>query len=283
MKVRNALFAGSWYPGSADACEKQIEEFLEEAPPLPDDGKPRVGGIVPHAGWMFSGAIACSVIASLKTGEPPDVIALFGRHLPPGGANSILAEGAWETPFGPVEIETDLAAALIDRFPFQVEPPGRPVQDNTMELQLPFLKYFFPETKLVPMAVPPDTASLAIGRGVVDLAAEAGLRLKVIGSTDLTHYGANYGFEPQGRGREAVDWVRFENDRKIIEAMLALEPETVIRQALENQNACCGGAAATALAAAKALGAVDAESVAYATSYEKNPGDSFVGYVGVVF
>ncbi len=283
MKVRKAVFAGSWYPAAPDACENQIQEFLEEAPPMPDDGGRRVGGIVPHAGWVFSGAIACGVIASLKNGGAPDVIAVFGKHLPPGGPNSILAEGAVETPFGPIEIRTDLAERLVERFPFQVESPDRPVQDNTIELQLPFIKYFFPDAKLVPMGVPPSLGSLKIGEAAAEIAAEAGLKLKVIGSTDLTHYGANFGFEPKGRGREAVDWVRFENDRKVIEAMLAMDPETVIQQALDNHNACCGGAAATALAAGKALGATEAESVAYATSYEKSPGSSFVGYVGIVF
>lgn len=283
MKIRKAIFAGSWYPGSAKDCETQIQAFLKETPPLADDGQTRFGGIVPHAGWFFSGAIACSVVASLHQGESPDAFVLFGRHLPPGAPSSILAEGAWDTPLGPIEIQTDAAAKFIDKFPFQVEPPGQTVQDNTMELQLPFLKYFFPKAKLVPLAVPPALTSLEIGKAVAEIAAETGLNLKVLGSTDLTHYGANYGFAPKGLSREAVDWVRFENDRKVVEAMLALDPEAVIQESLDNHNACCGGAAASALAAGKALGAIRAESVAYATSYEKNPGDSFVGYVGVVF
>jgi AmmeMemoRadiSam system protein B len=57
----------------------------------------------------------------------------------------------------------------------------------------------------------------------------------------------------------------------------------VIDEALARQNACCAGAAATAIEAAKHLGADRAESIAYATSYDKSPGDSFVGYVGIVF
>jgi AmmeMemoRadiSam system protein B len=65
--------------------------------------------------------------------------------------------------------------------------------------------------------------------------------------------------------------------------MLALDPERIIREGLENQNACCAGAAATAIAAGKQLGATKAEKIVYATSYDKSPGDSFVGYVGIVF
>jgi AmmeMemoRadiSam system protein B len=77
--------------------------------------------------------------------------------------------------------------------------------------------------------------------------------------------------------------VRQENDRRVIEAMLGLDPERVIDEALKNQNACCPGAAATAIQAGKHLGATAAESITYATSYDRSPGDSFVGYVGIVF
>ena len=69
----------------------------------------------------------------------------------------------------------------------------------------------------------------------------------------------------------------------MIDTMMAMEPQQVISEALANQNACCAGAAATAIAAGKALGAEKAETIAYATSYDKSPGDSFVGYVGIVF
>jgi AmmeMemoRadiSam system protein B len=90
-------------------------------------------------------------------------------------------------------------------------------------------------------------------------------------------------FVSEGTGLQAVDWVRNENDRRIIDTMLDMDTEKVIDEALTSQNACCAGAAATAIEAAKHLGADQAESIAYTTSYDKSPGDSFVGYVGIVF
>ena len=110
-----------------------------------------------------------------------------------------------------------------------------------------------------------------------------GKKIVVVGTTDLTHYGSNYGFMPKGTGPDAVDWVKRRNDKRFVDALLAMDPERVIEEGLSNQNACCAGAAATALSAAKHLGALEAETVAYSTSYDKSPGDSFVGYVGVVF
>lgn len=118
---------------------------------------------------------------------------------------------------------------------------------------------------------------------MVETAGKLGLSIVVIGSTDLTHYGPNYGFTAKGRGKTAVDWVSKENDRRVIDAMLRMDPEAVIREGLTNDNACCCGAAAAAIAAGKAMGAEKAEQLAYATSYDKSPGDSFVGYVGVLF
>lgn len=283
MKARKAMFAGSWYPDSAAACEREIAAFIQKAEGPSTDDKKRVGGIVPHAGWYYSGNIACNVIHRLSRGLPPDVVVIFGMHLHPGSPRYMMTAGSWETPFGELPIAAELARELSRRFEFQIETAAHFNRDNTIELQLPFIRYFFEDVAILPVGVPPAIESLEVARAVVEIAAGLGLGLKILGSTDLTHYGLNYGFSPKGVGATAVDWVRNENDRRIIDAMLALDPEGVIREALASQNACCAGAAAAAIAAAKQLGAEAAETVAYATSYDKSPGDSFVGYVGVVF
>ena len=195
-----------------------------------------------------------------------------------------MAGGAWETPFGEIQIHETLAEKLLQRFDFQVETPRSYTPDNTIELQLPFVKYFFPQTQLL---LPSECRrSKGHWRSVapwLQIAADLDLTLQVIGSTDLTHYGRNYGFTSRGSGKEAVEWVKETNDSQIIDAMLAMDPEKVISEALANKNACCAGAAATAIAAVKNLGATRALNTTYATSYDKSPGDSFVGYVGMVF
>lgn len=281
MKLRKANFAGSWYPRSASGCEEEIRKFSKESQLVVDPGIKLTGGIVPHAGWYFSGRIACNVIEALSKGERPDAVIIYGMHLHPASPCYIMTEGAWETPLGEMVIEENIANEVAGRFEFDTT--GQFNHDNTIELQLPFVRYFFGDVKFVPLGVPPVVESLEIGRAVAEIALRSGLTIKVIGSTDLTHYGLNYGFIPKGTGSDAVKWVYQENDRRIIEAMTAIDPERVIHEALERQNACCSGAAATALATAKALGADKAQCVAYASSYEKSPGDSFVGYAGILF
>jgi AmmeMemoRadiSam system protein B len=281
--IRQPVFAGSWYPASAVDCEKEIEGFLAEGQSLALPDRELVAGIVPHAGWYFSGSIACNVIHCLKGDAPPDVIVVFGMHLHPGSTCYMMAEGAWETPFGEIPVEEKLAAEIADKFAFTIETPQNFSQDNTIELQLPFIKYFFKDAKILALGVPPNKTSLDIGRAVATISRQMGLSIKVIGSTDLTHYGRNYGFVSQGSGKQAVDWVRNENDRRVIDAMLEMQPEKVMAEAQASQNACCAGAAATAIETAKHLGADRADELVYATSYDKSPGESFVGYVGIVF
>jgi len=283
MNVRKSIFSGSWYPDNASACEKEIEGFLKEYSTETVSERTLTGGIVPHAGWFFSGSIACNVIHRLQDENPPDVFVIFGMHLHSGSPAYIMTDGAWETPFGAIQIEKQLAGELAEKFTFEIETTDRFTQDNTIELQLPFIKYFFKDAKIVPIGAPPTKKSLEIGKAVVDMSTRMGLQVKVIGSTDLTHYGPNYSFMSQGTGLSAVDWVRNKNDRRVIDAMLAMDPEKVIKEGMTHQNACCSGAAATAIAAAKQLGAQQAETIAYATSYDKSPGTSFVGYVGIVF
>jgi len=284
--VRKPAFAGSWYPASASACEKEIKTFLKESRFQTDPNADYMGGIVPHAGWYFSGSLACHVISALSGPElqpKPDVVVVFGMHMHPHSTPCIMTEGAWETPFGNIKIDSELSGRLAKKFSFNIETTHHFTPDNTIELQLPFIKYFFTDSRLIPIGVPPAAKTLEIGRSLAEMAQQSGMTIKVVGSTDLTHYGTNYGFAPMGTGQDAVDWVRNHNDRNAIDRMLAMDPEGLIAEGIANQNACCSGAAAAAITTTTALGTKKSSYVGYSSSYEKHPGDSFVGYTGILF
>ncbi|RJP94266.1 MAG: AmmeMemoRadiSam system protein B, partial [Desulfobacteraceae bacterium] len=290
MNVRKPSFAGSWYPARASECEAEIRRFLSDPyTEIRTEDLPKanhLGGIVPHAGWYFSGSLACRVIAALRGPEQehqPDIVVIFGMHLHPHSTPCIMTDGAWETPFGDIEIETQVSRILAQQFSFKIEAADRFTPDNTIELQLPFVKYFFGASRLIPIGAPPSSKTLEIANSLVDIAQEAGKTLKIIGSTDLTHYGDSYGFSPAGRGERAAIWARNHSDKKIIELMLAMNPEGVIAEGLQHQNACCSGAAAAAIVAARKLGATTAHYIGYSSSHDKHPGDSFVGYAGMTF
>ncbi len=283
MELRKSVFSGSWYPGGAKDCEKQIKEFLSEGSlNVPTDIEYKVG-IVPHAGWYFSGSLACNVINMLKNGDKPDTVIIFGMHLAPNSDPYIMAEGAWETPFGPIEVDVETGNEIKKHESFVHETPSRYVKDNTIELQMPFVKYFFPDARVLTMGVPPSDVGMRIGAKIVEITQEKGTSIKVIGSTDLTHYGPNYGFTPKGTGQEAVEWVKNTNDKNVVDLMLSMETTRVISEGLQNSSACCAGAAAASIEAAKLLGAKAGHLTGYSTSNDKSPGSSFVGYAGILF
>jgi len=117
---------------------------------------------------------------------------------------------------------------------------------------------------------------------VVAVAQELQVSLLVFGSTDLTHYGPNYGWAPKGFGPGAVKWVKEVNDKRFIEAALKLDGPGLMQAVAEDQSACSAGGAAAAVAAARKLGATKTFLSDYYTSYDIMPGDSFVGYAGIV-
>lgn len=286
MHKRKPAFAGSWYPGNPDECKRMIRSFLEQNRFAAEISGAAAGGIVPHAGWAFSGDLACRVIAHVRgdTAEPdPDVVIVFGMHLPPGNRPVMMTRGAWQTPLGDIEIQEQLAQAVAEKFSCAIETPDNFVPENTIELQLPFVKHFFPDSRVVTIGAPPSPTALELGRFAAEKAAELNLSAKVIGSTDLTHYGPDFNFTPAGTGPDAYQWVKTQNDRRVIDKMLEMDGPAVIEQGLSNQNACCAGAAAAAIAASKTLGATAGHLVGYSSSYEKNPGSTFVGYGGIVY
>jgi AmmeMemoRadiSam system protein B len=284
MGVRKrAALRGQWYPESMEACLKEVEGFLKEKWIHRPEGDHYRAGIVPHAGWLFSGSIACRVIETLARGTKPDLVVLFGHHLGPSDPTTVMAEGILETPFGDLTVNTDFSEAL-SKAPFIRKEMGPfMAPENTLELQLPFVRYFFGDIPVCLMGVAPNKSAVPTGQAVVETAIQMGLTVKLIGSTDLTHYGPNFGFTPQGKGKAARQWVDATNDREAIDKMLALDVQGFAQEALIKHNACCSGAVTATLAAAQALGIPRGLEIAHTTSFVKSPSDSFVGYTGVVF
>ena len=281
MIRKNAGFAGSWYPSDAGQCQREIRQFLKEGePPLRGDF---VCGIVPHAGWFFSGALACRVMAAMAEKTSPDLVLIFGMHMHPNELPRILSRGGWETPLGNLDIHDGFVRELVKRVGVQLDTPDTFPGDNTIEVQLPMVKYFFPTACMVPVGVPPSPVAEQIGVESVDVARYLGIDMVVVGSTDLTHYGENFGFAPAGTGVKAREWMEKENDAAAMDAMQAMDVDTILSQGRQRQNMCCAGAVAATVASARALGANKSTVLGYSNSFDKNPGSSMVGYTGVLF
>lgn len=281
MNQRKRNLPRGWYPWDGKDCKREIESFLEGWSPLHLPSGDRRGGIVPHAGWYFSGKLAARVFYSLKTKSKMELIVLYGGHLGSEDFPRIVTEDAWETPFGDIEIHKEFVKRLMKRIEVKMESPSS--GDNTIEIQLAMVKYFFPEARLLAIRSPLSLRAEALGEEVGKIAQEEGISVLAIGSTDLTHYGPNYGFLKKGIGPSAVEWVRKENDKGFIDRALRMDTEGLLEHALENDSACSAGAAVSAISTCKAMGAEKGILLDYYTSYEIMPDDSFVGYAGIIY
>lgn len=279
--IRKRSLPRGWYPFDEKDCKRDIESYLEGWSPLQSPPGGGIGGIVPHAGWYFSGRLAARVFYSLKSQRKIDVVVLYGGHLGPDDLPQVVTEKAWETPFGEIEIHTDLVKHLMRRIDAEKESPSS--GDNTIEVQLAMVKYFFPEAKLLAVRSPLSQKADLLGKEVAEIARQEGISVLAIGSTDLTHYGPNYGFLAKGTGSTSVEWVKKENDKGFIDRALRMDTEGLITHAQKNDSACSAGAAASAIATCKALGAKKGVLVDYYTSYDILPDSSFVGYAGIVY
>ena len=279
MKVYEMRLPDGWYPHKSVSCVADIKEMIKDFNP---EGHFRNAGIVPHAGWYFSGKLAAKVIYTLSKNNPnPDVVCLLGGHLAHYHPVLYYSFETAKTPLGDIEFNQELTKELTASLEKSMEAPDD--GDNTIEINLPFIKYFFPNTKIIAFRVPPSDLAIDFGEKLFQIISEKNLNAVVIGSADLTHYGPNYGFMPQGKGEDALNWVKNENDRKIVDAALQIEPQKIIEQSLLNQSSCSGGAIASTLNFIKSMGLNQAKLIDYYTSYEIHPSSSFVGYMGIVF
>jgi AmmeMemoRadiSam system protein B len=281
MSRRKRSLPRGWYPWDGQDCKKEIESFVEGwSPPLHLPIK-SLGGIIPHAGWYFSGRLAARVFRSLRSERKVDLVVVYGGHLGAEDLPRIVVEGSWETPFGEIEIHTDIVTHLMQKIETRKESSSS--GDNTIEIQLAMVKHFFPEAKLLALRSPVSMSAKILGEVVAEIAKREGIQILAIGSTDLTHYGPNYGFLKKGIGPSAVEWVKKENDKGFIDCALRMDFEGVLKHALENGSACSAGAAVSAMATCKSLGAEKGILLDYYTSYDILPDESFVGYAGILY
>jgi len=285
LDLRPAELAGRWYPESAPECDRLLAAV--QIPQLRVAGA--WGAIVPHAGWVYSGKVAFEALSALALAQPQaDLVVIFGGHLTDRDGPRVFLNGAWSTPYGPVHIAEDLAEQIAMILPdSDPETPEEYYEDNAIEVLMPMVKKLWPHAPAAIIGVPPIEDAGRIGAEVRAAALAQGFKQPVfIGSTDLTHYGPNYRFNPAGRGPGGLAWVKEANDPEIIEAMCDLDYVQALRIARRSRNACCPGAIAATLVASRKSGARQGLLTRHTTSFDEHPNDpvpmSFVGYAGLV-
>jgi len=271
----------NFYPGD---LSRQIADFLSTYA-APGGASPLVAAVVPHAGWSYSGGVAARTLKALSDRTKPRAVIVFGAvHRAWITSCAVYPEGEWLTPLGAVSVDAELAREVLAGLPELLEVnAGAHDSEHSIEVQMPFIHQFFKGLPVLPIMVPPDAPAVDVGAGIARL--PSGKDVVVVASSDLTHYGEAYGFDPAGLGSKAHAWMR-QNDERILDLIRRLEAERVCEEAERSRNACGPGAIAAAVAFARERGAKGGVVLERTDSHEvQGSGEPFhmaVGYAGVV-
>lgn len=191
MKTRNPAVAGTFYPGSRSELIQLIESiYNEEMPNISREISPAqlIGGIVPHAGYIYSGYEAVHFFDMVKNySETFDTFIIVNpNHSGYGSALALDSNDIWETPLGTVYVDKD----FDDLLDIEVYPQAH-TSEHSAEVMVPLLQYFIKYNyKILPISISHQTPEVA-----VKLANElynANLELKknilIIASSDFSHF-----------------------------------------------------------------------------------------------
>jgi hypothetical protein len=226
--------------------------------------------VAPHAGWIYSGAIAGAAYARVRV--PSRVVVMCPNHTGLGVRRSIWANGQWQLPGADVPVDAELAERIKDAANLQEDHLAH-LKEHAVEVQLPFLRALNPDVGVVPIVL----AQLSledcheVGQGLAAAISEVGADdVLVVASTDMSHY------IPATAARRL--------DAMALERVVALDPDGLYEVVTREDISMCGYIPTTvALIAAKALGASSAELVRYGNSGDTSGDyDSVVGYAGAV-
>jgi MEMO1 family protein len=264
--IREAVAAGQFYPLSSEKLRLMIESLVDRKAVKEDV----IGLVSPHAGYIYSGAVACSVISRINFKNT--FIIIGPNHTGLGKPFSLMAEGSWETPLGQVEIDEELSGKILSISKYIESDELAHQREHSIEVQLPFLQYFKPDVKIVPIILGGGDAAIfkEIGHEIAEAVRESGRDAVILASSDMNHY-------------ESLEETR-KKDGIAIEAMLKLNADKLVETVKQNRITMCGfGPAAVMINAAMELGAGKAELVRYQTSGEVSGDfDQVVGYAGIL-
>jgi AmmeMemoRadiSam system protein B len=262
---RQPAVAGQFYPGSEHTLRAALSQLIPE-----HESPKRVKGIIsPHAGYVYSGAIAGQLYSRITI---PDTVLIIGpNHHGTGAAAALYPDGEWLTPLGPTAINSRLNTLLLQHIPYIQSDSDAHQLEHSLEVQLPFIQYLRHDVTISALCLGHgDYAPLRdIGHGIAAAILEYGEEVLIVTSSDMTHY-------------ESADSAR-RKDQQALERVLALDGKGLLEVCLRQGITMCGVVPATVMIeAALQLGARKAEVVAYGTSGDVT-GDKnqVVGYAAV--
>jgi len=266
MIIRQPAVANQFYDGNPLRLSQDIERMTGGK-----RGNRHCFAVVsPHAGYIYSGNVAGAAFSKVAI---PETVIIFGpNHTGYGSPAAVMMDGIWRMPMGDVPIATDIATTLVRTSAYLEADYQAHMYEHSLEVQVPFLQYFQPELKIVPVCLGHMSyqACEEIAQAVANTIKGAHRPILMVASTDMTHY------ESQAQANA--------KDRLAIEQVLALNPKGLFETVQANGISMCGFIPTTVvLATSLLIGATSAELVKYATSGDVSGDyDRVVGYASFI-
>ena len=277
MEVRTPAVSGTFYPDG----EKELKSLIHDCftHPIgpgkipPTNSEQKIYGVIcPHAGFVYSGPVACHSFYSISSSASKLAIITGPNHYGIGQSIASMIDASWKTPLGLVEVDSESALELRDGLDILELDSFSHSKEHSIEVQVPMLQETFShEMKILPISLINQEQKTAtkVGSAIAKIAQKKDTLL--IGSSDFTHYEENEFAHRQ--------------DLALIDPILKLDVDEFYKILYERHVTACGfGAIASTMIACKELGATEGKLLKYATSGDVS-GDksSVVGYASIIF
>lgn len=274
--IRKAIVAGSFYPRYKPDLLNILEDSFTnkefgpgEAPKsLNQEQRSIIGGVSPHAGYIYSGCCAAFTYLNLFKERIPDTVILLGTDHIGYGKVALMKEGEWETPLGNLSIDENLSNKILeisntiieDESAFIGHPYGR---EHNIEVQLPFIKYCAQDkdVRILPIKVAVKEFNLLdkISTEIASIIKSYSKDVVIVASSDMTHKEIS-NIEELNKFKE--------RDQKVIDAFIEFNPEKTLKTA--SSTTVCGSQTITTLMLiCKKLNTSKGKLLKYYTSSEK--------------
>lgn len=277
--VRPAAFAGKFYPDSPDSLKAAITGFLNNVPEIIPEGR-ILAAIAPHAGYVYSGGVAACTHKFISD-VAFDTLVIIGHDTYRDAVAFTSSADYFETPLGRVQVDREMTKNMEE-----FDPGIRPDQslhatEHTIEVQLPFIQAQGRQFKIVPVLFgnPTEKNSRILADAI--LAGQAGKKVFVLASTDMSHY-------------PPYDWA-VKVDNSTLAVLKDLDAERLFTHLARQDGLssvpnlatamCAKGGVMTAILYARAKGGDHCQVLRYANSGDVPAGDKgrVVGYCSVLF
>lgn len=261
---REAVVKGHFYPDDVNLLTSFFEKARSEK-----KIENSISAIIPHAGYIYSGKTAFKTLSSI---DIPETVLLLGpNHTGMGKKIAVFNEGEWETPFGDITVDRELANILIDNKLIYKDYTAH-INEHSLEVIAPMLKYLRPSVKIVPVTLGllGYEECLKIAELIVKSLADIKKKALIIVSSDMNHY------------EDSESTIK--KDNIAIDAILHLDSAKLYENIIKYNITMCGFIPAViAVESSKKLGATEGILIEHTHSgVASGVYSEVVGYAGIV-